>query len=860
MSQPLIASLRVIVGSEATDALLLDLLRKANNDVNAAANLYFTLMVDRVPEHPVPPNAAVRSSSGKMLTYHFKSGPIGLGLQDTVEGIKITDVTPGTQADRQSVPLLSSLIAIDGQSVSGLRVRDLTHLLAARSHRPIAMLIHHPDGVESIPPSSRPPPLQRALSSLSSLGGSARRLSGGASASPSSGGSRDSAALTPSSGELGRSRSWSVRSAFRRSASFGNRGSRWRSSGGAQGSFAALSDEDAANIANGAGATEEHAVGARRSTTIQADSAAPARSDPFPVRSPHPPEAAPPIYGNVSGTSFVHSFDGDGVDGSRAPAPTVPTAPLRRGFDLSHAPLQWQAVFAAVGFMPRDLADPECALQIVELLAATITDEQLAGLPTLPGVTEHIRRLRRVQQEQQQAAPAATSAGVGAGAGTSARAFVGGAARARVQPATDPPAATTEARTTPALIDETHKQRELQAMGFNAASAAAALSRASGDVAAALELLLAGTLAANAPAEQPRAAGGDIPADAATDYTLVDLSESASSGVARSAVEETPGAGTAPLTVAGVAVPVAVPMLDASDVRVFSPVMVSSQPPPGAPPPPLPPPPQPLSPAPSTNPFGVSATAAVTTVPTAVSAAVEARVVALQAELSEMQRQLESASSEGAARAAAAEASLRTQAEQLAMLQSRLSQQEAEAEAERCRAAELEARLRDAEAASQAPPTASLSPPPLPLGATSAVPPLPPPPPPLPAPPAPPKPAAGFTSSPTSSSSLSQQMACANLQEGGPSHGNLMSELMQGGRDRLRPASERPPTPPRARPPGSPGAPTLQEVLAAELTKAMARRRTSVAEAGAAASPMASPRPNQQDAPGAEPDNAPEWV
>ena len=62
---------------------------------------------------------------------------------------------------------------------------------------------------------------------------------------------------------------------------------------------------------------------------------------------------------------------------------------------------------------------------------------------------------------------------------------------------------------------------------------------------------------------------------------------------------------------------------------------------------------------------------------------------------------------------------------------------------------------------------------------------------------------------------------------------------------------------------GLPGAqvpPTLQEVLAAELTKAMARRRTSVAEAGAAASPMTSPRPNQQDAPGAEPDNAPEWV
>ena len=55
-----------------------------------------------------------------------------------------------------------------------------------------------------------------------------------------------------------------------------------------------------------------------------------------------------------------------------------------------------------------------------------------------------------------------------------------------------------------------------------------------------------------------------------------------------------------------------------------------------------------------------------------------------------------------------------------------------------------------------------------------------------------------------------------------------MSELMQDGRSKLRPAADRPPTPTRVRPPGSPGAPSLQDALAAELNKAMARRREVV--------------------------------
>ena len=50
MADTQLATLRMLVGTDPSDALLGDLLRKANNDVNAAANSYFTLMVDRQPE------------------------------------------------------------------------------------------------------------------------------------------------------------------------------------------------------------------------------------------------------------------------------------------------------------------------------------------------------------------------------------------------------------------------------------------------------------------------------------------------------------------------------------------------------------------------------------------------------------------------------------------------------------------------------------------------------------------------------------------------------------------------------------------------------------------------------------------
>mmetsp|Transcript_53003 Transcript_53003/g.88012 ORF Transcript_53003/g.88012 Transcript_53003/m.88012 type:complete len:244 (+) Transcript_53003:28-759(+) len=59
-----------------------------------------------------------------------------------------------------------------------------------------------------------------------------------------------------------------------------------------------------------------------------------------------------------------------------------------RGFDVGNLPDEWKSLFKAAGVKKRDLEDKETAKMIVEALVSNLTDEHLAAMPALPGITD----------------------------------------------------------------------------------------------------------------------------------------------------------------------------------------------------------------------------------------------------------------------------------------------------------------------------------------------------------------------------------------------------------------------------------------------------------------------------------------
>jgi predicted metalloprotease with PDZ domain len=120
---PKLQELRGLVGGAPSDALLLTLLQRHDNNPAAAASAYrdhiSTIHAASAAATPVSMPASERLALA-YYTYHFKPGRIGAVLQDSVDGIKVVDVEPGTQADAAGVPLLSTILAVNGKDVGGL--------------------------------------------------------------------------------------------------------------------------------------------------------------------------------------------------------------------------------------------------------------------------------------------------------------------------------------------------------------------------------------------------------------------------------------------------------------------------------------------------------------------------------------------------------------------------------------------------------------------------------------------------------------------------------------------------------------------------------------------------------------------
>ena len=109
-SDPSLTALRSLVGSVPTDALLQELLNQTNNDVNAAARFYQDA-VQRVhaSQAAITPTGITEEERLALATYtyQFMPGPIGIVLDNSVDGVIIIDVRPGSPAAIAGMPLLS---------------------------------------------------------------------------------------------------------------------------------------------------------------------------------------------------------------------------------------------------------------------------------------------------------------------------------------------------------------------------------------------------------------------------------------------------------------------------------------------------------------------------------------------------------------------------------------------------------------------------------------------------------------------------------------------------------------------------------------------------------------------------------
>ena len=842
--------LRAVVGPEPSDEQLSGLLKQHGYNVASAANELFALTSglgrestsDRACSSEVsvalsPVIGNLSSADLGTRTYHFQEGPIGLGLMDSVDGIVVSDVEHGSQAEQLRVPLLSVIISVDGQLVSQGRERmqDVTRMFAERGNRAIAVKVRHPPTVAQLPPPMmQPQPQPQPQPQLLPQPTVAQRQP----------------AATQQQRQQGQQQP--LRQPFSTVSSHPWMPRR-RWSGGVP------------NVVEATAATLSDAA------------------------EPQLPSAAP----------------------------TDPMCTNTLQLDPSRLPVQWQRIFADAGVGPQALRDPNSVREIVEVLAATMTDEQLRSLPAITGVTDHIRGLR--------------------GEGRSAR------LAAEVEPSSrshshDNGGGDYHCSSQGDLAGAAQKLRDLQALGFDVDAASVALEEAGGNSELALELLLAlgaDELIASAGSACGQASVATVASIATASTTTLPSTDQPSIDLSNE-----PGSKAVPTSATTTSTPVLVPArsVDVSaPIAVASPVATSNR-----------------CTATASTFAGVdheawqqqrrrrhnelaeqhehteshrtdSAAAearaqqeesmaletraaeqslaqksaelrraleaqrceASALKETAASAATdraaalllhkqaldaqsstEARAVAMERSLAEIQAQLQQASSESVRRATAAEAALAVSTDQLAVMRAQLDERERAAEAERRRVGELERKLRHIETRSwrevtekpataeeeeepdwlraaaedvsldvglpQALPSSRTlppgAPPPPPQVSQGAPPPSrPPPPPPAPPPPQFSPATTSFTahpnavpSKPTSAATLAVASAAGEQ----PLVSDLLAELRAHGSGRLRPASPRREQHPL--PPTPAGHDPLVASLAGELAKALERRRGAV--------------------------------
>ena len=61
------------------------------------------------------------------------------------------------------------------------------------------------------------------------------------------------------------------------------------------------------------------------------------------------------------------------------------------GFEVANLPDEWKSLFKAAGVKKKDLQNKDTARVIVDTLASNMTEDQLANMPALPGVTDRPR-------------------------------------------------------------------------------------------------------------------------------------------------------------------------------------------------------------------------------------------------------------------------------------------------------------------------------------------------------------------------------------------------------------------------------------------------------------------------------------
>ena len=808
-SDPSLTALRSLVGSVPTDALLQELLNQTNNDVNAAARFYQDA-VQRVhaSQAAITPTGITEEERLALATYtyQFMPGPIGIVLDNSVDGVIIIDVRPGSPAAIAGMPLLSVILAVNEMNMVGRSKRDVAEQVsvAVAEGRQFGLRVRHPPRggpPPSIPitmptvatiPQPPPAPLQRAATVSGGSTPTSRTSSLRASLSFRSPMARsrstDDGQTTPTSASSPR-RSSSIR----RSSSLTTAFSRRQSSSNSNGSNIRREISEPAAAANPSPRASASGTGWWRSMSFRrlssgGSSGGGGRSSRSSSTSNLPLErlltrdgaqessssAPAAIIDNIleGVPSVVDLDDNNNTDGSNWARENQHTTP-------------WDAQAPNWFSMGQEAPPPQYSNNY---------SEQHSSVPSQPRQSVASRPY---------------------GNGGNNNANNNGAAAA-ANGAADP--GLTWGTTT--------QMSELVSMGFSSEAATAALQQAHGDAEAALELLLAlgaDEIAGRAatepspPQQQPQQPPQQQPQPPEQPASTWRSWISNQVGYPVSA----PSANEAEAAVA-MAVPVTVP--------VAEPVLAAQQ----------------GTAIPSAEARAAEAAQlaaegrlaqqaaeleqrrAAERAEAEARTAAEARARELEAELASMRARLDATSSESSSNAlsaAAAEAALATSAQQMNELMERLQANERAQEAERKRVSELEARL----AAAQQRPQVILPPPPIPGVGGGAVPPPPPPPPPMPssgAPAAPPRPP---PPPPTNSNGVTTSAGAGSSSSGsrGSLNGGIMAELrsfsferrQQKAREEGRPVPNKPqPKPPPKQ--------DMASALAAELAKAMAKRRS----------------------------------
>ena len=94
--------------------------------------------------------ASSSSASGAVRAYTFQDGALGITLHEVRGGTRVAveTIAAFSQAESLMLPVGSMVMAVNGRSMTGLRMAAVGKALALAS-RPMTLMVVHPDGGSS---------------------------------------------------------------------------------------------------------------------------------------------------------------------------------------------------------------------------------------------------------------------------------------------------------------------------------------------------------------------------------------------------------------------------------------------------------------------------------------------------------------------------------------------------------------------------------------------------------------------------------------------------------------------------------------------------------------------------------------